>query len=933
MRGGGGNLLLAADISTNQTTDQNVTDGDTTSSLNVITGGKLSADVKVSTTTAGSVTISKDSQGVAQNKNIIIQTAADGTVTINNENKEFLGNIKYESETDGKANLAINNVNKDATGDADAAKITGTITGAKGTLEITNGSSADNFATISGGITGKAGELTINNYGKITGKTTGGAGALNITNNANGTISGAIDGGTGTGDKAQTQITNHGTISGAIAGKAGDLSITNGGTISNTITGAAGALSITNDGGTISGNITAGSGTTADKATTITNAGIISGTITGAASSLTITNSREITGKITGAAGALEINNNSGATIGEIEGAAGKLTITNDGTITGAITAGTGTKATDSKETTITNNSIISGAITGTDAGNLFIENKGTLGNVTSGKATFSLTNSGSADTIEVKKMTNTADSVTISNSGNIQQVKINEANAVVSINNSGSIASLDFTQAGTAKLGENYAVTLGSKTDYDTNGALGITGTKTNATIQIADSNAFVLNLGDDFDMGQQYSLTNFISGEGTGATLQNSQGAATTLSASQLRTTQNIYDLNIANGTMTISIEANKSIGALGALQSVASMNAQITRAQSIVDSVFDSIATGEIGNLNYPREGYLSSQYTGVNKKSQLQQRIDELHSSEGKGDKLAELVSADLQKNKSWIGFITPYYSTSSLGITGFSASSATSFGFIGGAAKALDNGILLGVHLGVESQNSGKVGQEMYAQGGSFLVGLHSKMPLAQFNKGSITLVPFVKLQLNAMGAVNSYRLTPLLDSTREASGLVGGFSGSALLGLDMPTNFGYFTPEIGLMQQAVMMPKLEYTGFETAANNQTINATTATPMYMLAQIRYTKAIKLKSIGLYPTIKGGLRYAMMGADFTSSITLPSLGTGSTYFGTNTIDKAVGILEVGFGAKFGSSASVNLTYGGEYGAQIKTHNISLRAGWQF
>lgn len=933
MRGGGGNLLLAAEINKDTTTEQNVTDGDTTSSLNVIAGGKLSADVKVSTTTTGSVTISKDSQGVAQNKNIIIQTAADGTVTINNENKDFLGGIKYESETDGKANLAINNVNKDATGDTDAAKITGTITGAKGTLEITNGSSADNFATISGGITGKAGALTINNYGKITGKTTGGAGALSITNDANGTISGAIDGGTGTGDKAQTQITNHGTISGAIAGKAGDLSITNGGTISSTITGAAGALSISNDGGTISGNITAGTG--ADKATTITNAGTISGTITGAASSLTINNSREISGKITGAAGALEIDNAAGATIGEIEGAAGKLTITNNGSITGAIKAGEGVKANaDSKETTITNNGTISGAITGTDTGNLFITNAGTLGNVTSGKATFSLSNSGSADTIEVKKMTNTADSVTISNSGNIQQVKINEANAVVSINNSGSITSLDFTQAGTAKLGENYAVTLGSKTNYDTNGALGITSAnKANATIQIADSNAFVLNLGDDFDMGQQYSLSNFISGAGGGAKLQNLQGTDTTLSASQLRTTQNIYDLNIANGTMTISIEANKSIGALGALQSVASMNAQITRAQSIVDSVFDSIATGEIGNLNYPREGYLSSQYTGVNKKSQLQQRIDELQSTEGKGDKLAELVSADLQKNKSWIGFITPYYSTSSLGITGFSASSATSFGFIGGAAKALDNGILLGVHLGVESQNSGKVGQEMYAQGGSFLVGLHSKMPLAQFNKGSITLVPFVKLQLNAMGAVNSYRLTPLLDSTREASGLVGGFSGSALLGLDMPTNFGYFTPEIGLMQQAVMMPKLEYTGFETAANNQTINATTATPMYMLAQIRYTKAIKLKSIGLYPTIKGGLRYAMMGADFTSSITLPRLGTGSTYFGTNTIDKAVGILEVGFGAKFGSSASVNLTYGGEYGAQIKTHNISLRAGWQF
>ena len=86
----------------------------------------------------------------------------------------------------------------------------------------------------------------------------------------------------------------------------------------------------------------------------------------------------------------------------------------------------------------------------------------------------------------------------------------------------------------------------------------------------------------------------------------------------------------------------------------------------------------------------------------------------------------------------------------------------------------------------------------------------------------------------------------------------------------MPTNFGYITPEIGLMQQAVIMPELAFSSFNTAANNQVIQGTTATPMYLLAQVRYTKAIKLEKMSLFPTIKAGIRYAMAGNSFVSSI---------------------------------------------------------------
>ena len=64
---------------------------------------------------------------------------------------------------------------------------------------------------------------------------------------------------------------------------------------------------------------------------------------------------------------------------------------------------------------------------------------------------------------------------------------------------------------------------------------------------------------------------------------------------------------------------------------------------------------------------------------------------------------------------------------------------------------------------------------MQSLGSSFIAGVHTKMPLGQVNKASLSLVPFVKLQANAMLAANSYRLTPLMDTTREATGLVSGF--------------------------------------------------------------------------------------------------------------------------------------------------------------
>ena len=604
-----------------------------------------------------------------------------------------------------------------------------------------------------------------------------------------------------------------------------------------------------------------------------------------------------------------------------------KLNVLNNwGTISGDIEVGKDAN-TNMKGNSVNNYNIITGAVT-LQGKNINLTNFGSI--------TGEITLKGGTATV--------GEHLTITNSGSIDKITLNQANSVAHISNSGSIGSLNFAQAGTAVLGKNFAVTLEDKASYDTNGAIKIEGTNTNSTIKLegvsnaraAGDKAFIVNIGQGFQVGEAYELKNFIKANA----IQNAQGGniKDTLAQSlegRIDTTQNIYDINFSGGAMTISVEANKSIGALGAIQSIANMNSQMTRAQSIIDGVFDAVATGEIGNLSYPREGAISTQYTGASKKSKLEELAEAVESEKDpkvKEEKLALLLAEKEKANKSWIGFATPYFSTSSIAATGFAATNGSAMGFVGGAAKALDNGVLFGAHIGVESQNAGKVGAEMQSLGSSFMAGVHTKMPLGQVNKASLSLVPFVKLQANAMLAANSYRLTPLMDTTREATGLVSGFSASALFGLDMPTNFGYITPEIGLMQQAVIMPELTFNSFNTAANNQTIKGTTATPMYLLAQVRYTKAIKLEKMSLFPTIKAGIRYAMMGDSFVSAIRFTS-SSSESFYATNTIDSFVGVVEAGLGAKIGENTGINLSYGGEFGSQISTHNINVRVGWQF
>lgn len=533
----------------------------------------------------------------------------------------------------------------------------------------------------------------------------------------------------------------------------------------------------------------------------------------------------------------------------------------------------------------------------------------------------------------------------TLNNSGHISKVETATANSILTLTNTGN-GIIDVINAGSStniNVASGYAVDISSdrtKADgnawkYETDGAINVTGGgkvnfgtgSTGAAFRSAGNNgpAFIIA---DMDIGEQYDLSKFIAGSKV-----NTNMTTTDQIAQNIGFTNSLYDASFdKNGTMTINIEANKPIGALGAIQSIANMNSQMTRAQSIIDGVFDAVATGEIGHLSYPREGAIFTQYTGASKKSKLEELAEAVESEKDpkvKEEKLTLLLAEKERANKSWIGFATPYFSTSSIAATGFVATNGSAMGFVGGAAKALDNGVLFGAHIGVESQNAGKVGAEMQSLGSSFMAGVHTKMPLGQVNKASLSLVPFVKLQANAMLAANSYRLTPKMDTIREATGLVSGFSASALFGLDMPTNFGYITPEIGLMQQAVIMPELAFSSFNTAANNQVIKGTTATPLYLLAQVRYTKAIKLEKMSLFPTIKAGICYAMMGDSFVSSINVQN----GLFYATNNIDSFVGVLEAGLGAKLGQNTAINLSYGGEFGAQVKTHNINVRVGWQF
>lgn len=950
-------------------------------------------NITINKAVTGSVTITNQHNTFGGIK--FEDSSANANVIINNmtvsadttKAATITGNIVGASGILTIRNSASAVINGDITGGIGAVDITNAgeiktgkkITGGAGDLTITNTETGSIAAAITGGIntidttTGAINKIhttTITNDGAITGAITGSTGNVEIINNTNGTIqTGAITTGNG-----ELNITNSGIISSNIAGgtgATGTLTIQNqaGGTLSGTIASGAGALNITNA-GTISGNMTgsttrattiinqsggsitstytAGASTRATSITNetgasyagtiaastaaggdlnITNAGTMTATaaITGGAGKLSINNSGLMSNAVTGGTGAVNIINTGTYDDNYTAAAAnpGALTFTNSGTITTGTEIGGGTGS-----TTFTNNA--NGAVSGTistTTGQLSVTN---LGNIT---GSVKLNGALAAGTN------------TINNSGVINEVLFSAANAGVSINNSGQINRLNFDAAATNSkviLGARYAVTIGNTADYIANGALGITGTKANATIQIKNSESFLVTPGSDFDVGSRYNLAHFVFGAGAGGTLQDEAEANITLSAKHIVSAQNIYNLTVDNnGYMSISVEANRSIGSLGAIQSVANMNAQITRTQNLMDGVFDSIATGELGSFHYPREGNLTTPY---DRRSQAQ-RVSDYQSNSGFPVVLTSTPqpqtqgrdsinrSIEVSKVKNWVGFVTPYFSASSINATGFSASSAMSGGFIGGAARMLNNGILIGAHLGAESQVSGKVGSEMQTQGGSFMIGIHSKIPLAQYNRTNFSVVPFIKIQASGMIAVNSYKLTPIGDKTLEASGVVGGFSASALAGADIPTTFGYFTPEIGLMQQAVRMPGLSYTGFNYAGNNQVINALAVTPLFMQAQLRYTKAIELSSMSLFPNIKAGLRYAVVGTDYTTSIFLPNMNANGTYYATNTIDDLVGLVEVGFGMKFGKSASVNLGYSGEYGAQIMTHNVSLRAGFSF
>ena len=946
------------------------------------------------------VTVSGNGNFNATKGFIVKNTTTDKSViTIINKATDFKGLVKTE-DTDTKA--AINVTNGDG---AAAAKISGDITGGVGALTITNNAQSE----LAGSITGGKGKLIITNKGSITKsaaqKIAFGEGGGELTNK--GTIAQDIEGGTGTAEGQVTTIINSNTITGAITGKAGILQVSNekGASITGGITAGAGAITI-NNAGTIKGEnktislgdagsvVTIINGKDGQDETAVNHDAEIGDKIVSNAkgAKLNLTNYGKITGAIdmvnTNKQGTAIITNEQGATIsGDITMAfganKGENTLTNKGEITGNITAGqaVGEVATDSHTVIINSGTIAKedgkGTLSLIGKGSVLTNEKGaTIGHaITLNGENSELTNKGDiTNKIEVTgkglKLNNEGgkiihadgikiigagtDASALTNSGVISKIET-ATGGTLTLTNTGAIDQIVAEKNTTINVSKGYTVDIssnrtnadGSKWDYDTDGAIKVTGNSsseggkvnfgTGASTFAATSASSADFVVSNLDVGKAYDLDNFVkaSGSTTNFADKNLQQKFDSLYFAGGNASKVEFDP--ATGTIVRSVDADKSIGALGAIQSIANMNSQMTRAQSIIDGVFDAVAAGEIGHLPYPREGYLSTPYTGASKKSKLEEKIAELEETKdpkAKEEKLAEILAESAKSNKSWIGFATPYFSTSSINVKGFAATSGSAMGFVGGAAKAFDNGVLFGAHIGVESQNAGKVGAEMQSLGSSFMAGVHTKMPLGQVNKASLSLVPFVKLQANAMLAANSYRLSPMLsnDYTREATGLVKGFSASALFGLDMPTNFGYITPEIGLMQQAVIMPELAFNGYKMAANNQTMNGTTATPLYLLAQVRYTKAIKLEKMSLFPTIKAGIRYAMMGDSFVSAIRFTS-SSSESFYATNTIDSFVGVVEAGLGAKIGENTGINLSYGGEFGSQISTHNINVRVGWQF
>ena len=416
-------------ITVNNNTDSAIISGNITNSqdgsITINNSGLTVLYRKVTNSGAGNIDITNNDKGN-------FKSAIDNDAT-------STGIITLKNKDGGTVNSAITNQNTGAIEIINNGTISGSTTNDELTNSIKNTGTGsisliNNGKIVSDILNGAAGAINITNDGTISGsiKNTGDKSTIadnniDITNNTTHNItSDILNEGTGT-----IKITNNGTISGSTTNDeltnsikntgTGSISLINNGKIvSDILNGAAGAINITND-GTLSGSIK----NTGDKSTVSDY-------------NIDITNNNELTGSIeNNGTGSISLTNNSKIASDILNGAAGAIKITNNGTLNGSMT-NTGDKGTDDNieinntgilnsaidnkgkgTIKLDNNNLVNSAITNQNTGAIKITNSGTLGG--------SVTNTGDK---------NDADNIVINNNHILNSTINNEGKGSIVINN-----------------------------------------------------------------------------------------------------------------------------------------------------------------------------------------------------------------------------------------------------------------------------------------------------------------------------------------------------------------------------------------------------------------------------------------------------------------------------------------------------------------
>ena len=416
-------------ITVNNNTDSAIISGNITNSqagsITINNSGLTVLYRKVTNSGAGNIDITNNDKGN-------FKSAIDNDAT-------STGIITLKNKDGGTVNSAITNQNTGAIKIINNGTISGSTTNDELTNSIKNTGTGsisliNNGKIVSDILNGAAGAINITNDGTISGsiKNTGDKSTIadnniDITNNTTHNItSDILNEGTGT-----IKITNNGTISGSTTNDeltnsikntgTGSISLINNGKIvSDILNGAAGAINITND-GTLSGSIK----NTGDKSTVSDY-------------NIDITNNNELTGSIeNNGTGSISLTNNSKIASDILNGAAGAIKITNNGTLNGSMT-NTGDKGTDDNieinntgtlnsaidnkgkgTIKLDNNNLVNSAITNQNTGAIKITNSGTLGG--------SVTNTGDK---------NDADNIVINNNHILNSTINNEGKGSIVINN-----------------------------------------------------------------------------------------------------------------------------------------------------------------------------------------------------------------------------------------------------------------------------------------------------------------------------------------------------------------------------------------------------------------------------------------------------------------------------------------------------------------